>query len=250
MNKTFSAVIVEKEDKDSKHLIKLISEELSGIKVLSALKDSCTAIRKIHQKHPDILFLDVELDKRNAFDIINELKRDNHLPSVVLVTKNRKYAVEAFKAGVIDYLIKPIQKEDLERVYSKLIFYHKKDIYKEYYFPKVTAEYYQKLRFNTRSGYILVAPDELIYCESDGNYSVLHLKKEIRKVICMNLNKLTEKLSMYRFKRISRYHIINEIFLNEVDRSKQECTLSCNNQTIKLKYSPKYMNGTSWGVGS
>ncbi len=244
MDRQINVILVDDEPEAINYLNILIDENFPNVKVLACASTVNEAIRKTYQKHPDLILLDIVLDDGDGFDLVKELEEEGHLPYIVFVTAYDKYAIDAFKANALDYLLKPVGADDLKRSLDKFYKLHERENQSKQ-IHKLLQTYFPKLRFNTRNGYIMIAPDELIYCESDGNYSTLFLKDNKQKVVTINLNRLNGKLNKLGFKRISRYNIINEKYLSEVNRGRQECILSCNNQMIKLKYSPKFMNGMS-----
>jgi DNA-binding LytR/AlgR family response regulator len=83
---------------------------------------------------------------------------------------------------------------------------------------------HRKLRFNTRSGYILIHPDEIFYIEADANYSEIYLSKDKREVVSMNLGAVEEILPN-QFIRISRSLIINSQYLTKLSSVNKKCIL-------------------------
>lgn len=236
MEREINVMIVDDEQEAIDYLSILLKENFPDINIVATAGSSKEALEKAFRKHPDLVFLDIKIDAKNGFDILNELKKENHTPHIVFVTAYNQYAVEAFKVNALDYLLKPVDNEELNRAVSK--FYEQKG--KDLQFQNIhnfLNNHRPKIRFNTRAGYILIHPDEIVYCQSDGNYTEIYLKDKSKKLVCYNLKNFLEQLPDVQFKRISRYYIINEKYLSEVDRGKQKCKLIVEGETIELKYS-------------
>lgn len=238
MDNEIKVMIVDDEQEAIDLLVILLSENFSNIKVVATARKSDEAINLVCRKHPDIIFLDIEIDTQNGFDVVEKLKQENHLPHIIFVTAYNKYAVDAFKTNALDYLLKPLDTKDLIRAIDKFAEQREKELQHQDIKNHIN-NYQPKIKFNTQNGYILVNPEEVVYCESDGNYSHLYLKDQSKKTVCYNLRNLFKQLPHPQFKRISRYYLVNENFLSEVNRGKQECILSVNEKEIILNFSSK-----------
>ncbi|MCF8367718.1 MAG: LytTR family transcriptional regulator [Bacteroidales bacterium] len=82
-----------------------------------------------------------------------------------------------------------------------------------------------RIKLNTREGYILIDPNEIIFCRADGSYTEIHQTTSSTEVSTFNLGKIADYLTAKNFFRISRSAIINLNFLKEVNRKKKTCTL-------------------------
>jgi len=242
MSDEITAIIVDDEPEAIEYLSTLLKEEAPEITITATAKSTDEAINKAFRKHPDIIFLDINLGIKNGFDVIKELEQDNHVPYIIFITAYEKYAVEAFKTNASAYLLKPVDPEDLKFAVEQFKKQREKDTLQRD-IRNMASHFHPKIRLNTRTGFILLPPEEIIYCESDGNYTRLHLKDQSQKIVSLNLTTLLKHIANPKFKRISRFYIINEDYLVEVDRVKQECFLTVNGLSIALKYSSRFMKG-------
>ncbi|HKI88079.1 MAG TPA: LytTR family DNA-binding domain-containing protein, partial [Draconibacterium sp.] len=222
------------------YLSTLLKEEAPEITITATAKNTTEAVDRTFRKHPDIIFLDINLENKNGFDVLKELKMSGHVPYIIFVTAHEKYAVEAFKTNALAYLLKPVDPEDLRFAVDQFIEQKEKDTLQKNILNLIN-HFQPKIRFNTRTGFILVPPEEIVYCESEGNYTKLHLKDQSQKMVSLNLNNFLKQAGNPKFKRISRFYVINEDYLVEVDRGRQKCILSVNGQLITLKYTPRFM---------
>lgn len=242
MNDEIKAVIVDDEQEAIDYLSVLLQENFPEINIVATANSSGDALEKIFRKNPDLLFLDIKIDNKTGFDILLEIEKENHFPYIVFVTAYNIFAVDAFKANALDYLLKPVDAEDLRNAVSKFFTQKQKDLQFEN-LQNLLVQQNKKIRFNTRTGFVLINPDQIVFCEADGNYSEIQLINQSKVVVCLNLKNLMKELPAKHFKRISRSHIINEEFLSEVDRSQQKCILSVNGSNFQLSYSPLRMTG-------
>ncbi len=238
MNKRISVLIVDDEQEAIDYLSILIKENFPEFEIVGSAMKSKVAVQKIYRFHPDLLFLDIKIDEKDGFDILKDIKNDKHFPHVIFVTAFDHFAIEAFKVNAIDYLLKPVEKEELKRAVIKYLDLTEKESYLEN-IKNLFSSRNGKIRFNSRTGYILIDPDDIFYCQSDGNYSEIYLVDGSRKIVTYNLRTLITLLTDESFTRISRFHVINENYLSEVDKGKHICMLKSGSTQISLSYSSR-----------
>jgi len=94
-----------------------------------------------------------------------------------------------------------------------------------------------KLRFNTRQGFILISPAEIVFCQADWNYTEIYLGNEKKEVVSMNIGKIEEMLSPDQFLRINRSIIINQLFIGKLDRKSRVIIVKADHEIFKFKVS-------------
>jgi DNA-binding LytR/AlgR family response regulator len=161
---------------------------------------------------------------------------------VVFVTAHPEFAVNAVKISAFDYLLKPVMMTELQDTILRFKAMKLKSQTKDDHTPVPGGpSSHCKLKFNTRTGYILVSPADIIYCEADVNYTTLHLGKDRREVITINIGKIEEILAPHAFYRISRSILINQAYLSRADRQKRQCILEKGEEKIILEISPNHI---------
>lgn len=111
-------VIIEDEELSAKRLAKMISEIIPSAKLLAKLESVSKSLVWFKENpKPDLIFLDIQLNDGNAFDILKEI---NDYPKIIFTTAYEQYALDAFKHNSIDYLLKPIEASELKRAFEKL----------------------------------------------------------------------------------------------------------------------------------
>ncbi len=233
MNRQHTAMVIDDEPEAIEFLQDLIRENCPELNIISSSLTSKIAVKNYFKYLPELLFLDIHMDSKDGFGILNEIYVHHSTPYVIFVTAFEEYAIKAFKQDAIDYLLKPVDPDDLKHAVSKFISRREKDSQAD----KINAfigRYQRRVRFNTREGFILLDAKDILYCEADRNYSKIYLTSGKQEIVSMNLGGLEEKLPAFNFKRISKSYIINIEYLYKVDRKKKICSLINNGNSIVL----------------
>jgi two-component system, LytTR family, response regulator len=213
---------------DEKNAIMLLGEMLKRFDdvVLAGFADNVDdGLNLILTFRPHIVFLDIKLHEENGFELITRLKDFDINPVFVMVTGYNQFGLEALKAGAFDYLLKPVDPNELLRVISRL---RLKQSLSHNSFPE------KKIRFNTQGGFILVNPDEILYCKADANYTDIYLINNHKYTISLNIGSIERILTPPAFFRISRSVIINIKYLTEINRGKKICLLTAATENVTL----------------
>lgn len=219
------ALIVDDEEEARDILANLLTD-FSDIDVVGKENSVDAALLAIFKSQPDIVFLDIDMPNKNGFDLINELQAFKIKPTIIFVTAFDHYAIDAIKCAAFDYIMKPVDIDDLQLCIAK----YKAEIDTAQVSDKISdllrSLNKEKIKFNTRDGFVFIDTDEIIYCKADGNYSNIYLRNNgSKQTVSLNLGSLLEMLPD-NFSRINRSIVINRFFLKEVNRKKRECRLS------------------------
>ncbi len=225
MDQQITALVVD-DDKRSREVLSLHLRSIPGITVIGAARDADEALHMLMDKVPDILFLDVEMPGKTGFDLVADLKRRNIQTCVVFQTAFNHYAIQAIKTAAFDYLMKPIDPDELREVVAKYRVSHKKEGFED----KIDRlldhlNPHKKIKLHTSRGFILIDPNEIYYCEADWNYSIVYYGDQQKETLCINLGKLLEMLPSTYFFRINRSIAINTRYLTCVSRKTHKCTI-------------------------
>lgn len=236
INQPVRVLIVDDEERARDLLERLISR-FSGVEVCGKASSADEALEMVIAGQPDLVFLDVQMPEKNGFQLVEYLKKYMLNTPVVFVTAHAEFAIPALKVSAFDYLLKPVMMEQLNE--TILRFKAEKVRRRQEKTFEKRPETPGKLKFNTRTGYVLIAPDEIIYCEADVNYTTFHLGNDNTEVVTVNLGHVEEMLST--FYRISRSILINSAFLKKADRLKRKCLLEKGTEKIWLDISPQHI---------
>ena len=152
--------------------------------ILGECKNGTEAIRAVHQKNPDLIFLDVQMPDLNGLEVVAQLKTD---PLIIFVTAFDQYALDAFDIHAVDYLLKPFDDErffeSLERAKRQLALqqtsqFKSKLLTLMQEFQAETDQYLSVVTIKDRGKTRQIALDDVFSIEADGNYLALQLQNE------------------------------------------------------------------------
>jgi two-component system LytT family response regulator len=186
-------------------------------------------VRALRELKPELLFLDVQMPEGDGFDVLREIGV-KHMPAVIFVTAYDEFAVRAFDAQALDYLVKPLQvsrfDEALERMRERLRSVKAVDLSRKLSALLAAREKEnarQRILVSTAAGDLLIDADEIDWIEADDYYAAIHAR-EGRHLIRESLASLEQRLDQLRFVRVHRSAIVNLDFVSEV-RNKDGETL-------------------------
>ena len=215
MNAKINAIIIDDERKNRELLQLLLIEHCPHITILGMANSAANGYDLIHQFKPDLVFLDIEMPGENGFDL---LKKFNHVDfSVVFVTAYDKYAIKAFKFSAADYLLKPVDEEELIQAVDKVSKRKKSELN---VITESTIHNYKNMRnennrlaLSTLEGLIFVEIPEITRCKADGKYTWIFLNNKKEILATKNLGEFDDFLKEYNFIRIHHSHLVNPAFI-------------------------------------
>ena len=214
-----------------------------SLEVVGSYGTAENALKEVIQKNPQLILLDVELPGKSGFEFLADLQRLNIHPCVIFTTAYDHYAIQAIKHAAFDYLLKPIDLDELALTINRFLssslqcgIEEKIDRLLAHVNPK------NKLRFNTRQGFILISPNDIIYCQADWNYTEVYLGKEKKEVVTLNIGKVGEMLPSDQFFRINRSVMVNINFLEKLSRKNRMLTLTYSGDAFIFKVSKSRIN--------
>lgn len=194
------------------------------------------ALLLMEKYNPGLVYLDIELNKGNAFDFLEAAK--DYRFEVVFITAYSNFAVKAFRYQVIDYLLKPIDINDLKEATTRAV--NRIDL-KETKHSEV--EILQLLKQNlgikkigvpSNDAMLFIDIDEIVHCEAKGGYSLITLINNKTSVITKNLKELEELLPSNIFIRVHNSWIINIKYLRKYFRGKNSYIEMDNGSTVAV----------------
>lgn len=205
------AVIVDDEPKAIQSLSWELSNFNNDIEIIETFTEADKAIKYINENSIDCLFLDIEMPTMDGFQLLERLNQRDF--PVVITTAYNEYAIKALKNEAIDYLLKPIDTDDLEATIDRIKIHHQKNNNSEK-FEKILSSFNQKfnrrkITINTDGKLIFLEQSEILFVESDGNYSSIHTTLNKKIVVTKKLKEINELLPDEHFFRIHNSFVIN-----------------------------------------
>ena len=205
------AVIIDDEPKAIQGLSWELSNFSDELEVIATFSEPEKALHYLKNTDLDCLFLDVEMPTMDGFQFLEKLEKKDF--AVVITTAYNEYAIKALKKEAIDYLLKPIDSDDLRETIAKIKRYSSRTINTDK-FERILLNFNnrlnnKKITINTDGKLVFLEPDDILYAESDGNYSTLYLLNNKKIVLTKKLKEVSELLPSDHFFRIHNSYIIN-----------------------------------------
>lgn len=191
------------------------------IQVIGTCSDSRTAKSVIESLQPDILFLDIEMPWMSGFELLDTLEEiDFHL---IFVTAYDQFAIKAFEYFALDYLLKPVSRESIERVITKVKDIQKKTSNDDVHLLVQTIKQQQKevhkIALPVKNGYEFYDHSEIVRCEADANYTKVFLVTGQSLLVSKPLKTVAIMLDHPNFFRPHQSHLINLTYMKKFDKS-------------------------------
>lgn len=175
------------------------------------------AIKKINELKPQLLFLDVEMPHMNGFQMLEQIPKINF--EVIFTTSYDQYAITAFKFSALDYLLKPVDREELQRAVQKVIKKITPPVSQqlEILLQKINqpTAAVQRIALPTMQGLEFVPVDSIIRCSSNNNYTEFFLADKKKLLVSRTLKEVEDMLADHSFLRVHNSYIVN---LNAITR--------------------------------
>lgn len=200
------AVILDDEASGSSLLQYKLQGFASIISVAKIFNDPLIALQEIHELKPDVLFLDVEMPAMNGFQFLEQISYFSF--EVIFVTAYNIYTLDALRAGALDYLLKPVDPDELGKALNKL---KAKMLSKANLDSNAAKDQNDDARIvlHTAEGIYFVKRQELIKIEAMSNYSIFYLANRSKIIVSRTLKEYEALLDGPQFIRVNRGVIIN-----------------------------------------
>jgi two-component system LytT family response regulator len=235
------AIIVDDEPSCCESLSILLGKYCPEVEIAAICNSGENALKEIDLQKPQLVFLDIEMPNMNGFEMLEKLPTINF--DLIFTTSYDQYAIKAIHISALDYLLKPIDREELKKAIQKIIQRQQPPL------PQQLEILLQKLHqpgnpmlkiaVPTMDGLRMIQIDSIIHCASEGNYTIFFLKDKQKITASRNLKEIEEILEGYSFIRVHHSFIVN---LNEIEKyvkGEGGYLLMSNNSTIDVSRSRK-----------
>jgi len=210
---------------DELHCIKSLENDLrtycSPIQIIASCQSAREGILAIKKNRPDLVFLDVEMPWMNGFEMLEMLEGINF--SVIFTTAHDEFAAKAFRISAIDYLLKPIDSNDLQEAVKKA----GKKLDEGNNLQNVTnllrnirkSSVEQRIALPHREGYEFAEVTSIVYCQAEGAYTKIFFGEKRNMLISRSLGEIEELLPTEIFLRIHHSTIVNVYYIAQFFRT-------------------------------
>ena len=231
---------------DEKHCLETLTWQLQKFCPDINISGSCETAEKalsiLQNEEIDLVFLDIEMPHMNGFELLQHLET---IPfEIIFTTAYDMFAVKAFRFSALDYLLKPIDKDELVAAVAKVKEKKKQSIrpeqldilFQNLYGRKQAS---QKIALPTLNGLEFVLANDIIHCQSEGNYTHIFLQDNTKYLICRTLKETEELLSGHNFFRVHHSHTINLNHIKKYIKGDGGYVIMSNNASINVSRSRK-----------
>lgn len=236
--KTIRTILVDDEPRGLSSMEKLLEMNCPDVNILASCNSVDTAVQRIRQLDPDLIFLDIAMPVKNGFDLLKEVKEPRF--EVIFITAYNQFMIEAFHFSAIDYLVKPVDDELLINAVSRA----KRRLEEKAGSKNIEALLHNlqqkqspnnmKLCLPSMKGFQVVALSEILYAESQGNYTNFHFADQ--RPICTSkpIHEYEELLMDQGFVRIHKSCIINLLHVKEYLRGEGGSIILSNGHLVEV----------------
>jgi two-component system LytT family response regulator len=236
-----NAILIDDERNNLDNLRQLLATYCPQVKVAGTAINAIEGTKAIHELQPDLVFLDIQMPGKSGFELLKEL---NHYDfEVIFVTAFDQFAIQAVKFAAVDYLLKPVNIDDLQAAVSRAevrsrqrrqnlqlenlisILQHRKEEH------RIALSTLKETRFVNTSG--------IIRCESSNNYTIFFLETGEKLTVSKPIFEYEEILKPYGFIRPHQSHLVNRHFIKSLMKEDGGYLLMENGSQIPISRSKK-----------
>ena len=230
------AIIIDDERHCTDRLVNLLKND-QVVKLVGTANNIEQGVELINSLRPDLIFLDVQIGPDTGFDLLKKIPHRNF--EVIFTTAHEHYAIQAIKFSAIDYLLKPVDRDDLNVALNKLT----DEISRKTTSAKLDTLLHniekkndglKKIIVPTVSGLEFLNVSDIIRCESDINYTTLFLNEKRKLLVARTLKDFEELLSDHNFFRVHNSHLINLVYIKSYHKGKGGSVLLTDGSEVEV----------------
>jgi two-component system LytT family response regulator len=237
------SVIIDDEQHCVRALVSDLEQHCPSIAVLDSCYSAKEGIMTIKKLNPDLVFLDVEMPWMNGFEMLEVLGEVNF--SVIFTTAHDEFAAKAFRISAVDYLLKPIDANDLKAAVQKVErkmdegsnLQHISNLLRNIRQPSIE----QKIALPQREGYEFIEVSSIIYCQAEGAYTKVFITDKKTMLISRTLGDVEELLPPEIFQRIHHSTLINVTYISQFLRTDGGYVVLKNGEKLSVSKARKEM---------
>ena len=215
------AILVDDEENSLNALQEKIMRHCSELEIVAACNEPSKAIEAINRLRPDVLFLDIEMPGMNGFTLLQNLQYKNF--ELIFVTAYDHYAIKAIRYSALDYLVKPVEIDDLKAAVERAFQNRNSPVSKQQFELLMenvnsAAKPFKRLAVPSYDGLHFIKIEDIIYLEAQVNYTHIHINNKQKYVVSRTIKDFEELLPADIFLRIHNSYIINKDYVEKYIR--------------------------------
>lgn len=224
------AIIIDDEERGIDVLFEMLSRYCPDVNICSTAFDIVTGTEMIRQYQPDVVFLDIEMPGKNGFELLEQFGDIDF--EIIFVTAYNEYAIRALRFSALDYLLKPVNIDELQgavqRLKDKQQYTARQDRLRHLKETVAESNPFRKIVLSTATGYYFVNIGDIIYCEADKSYTHIFLESKVKYTASKSLREFDELLKNHSFFRIHKSYLVN---MNKVAMVNKDLQVIMSNKT-------------------
>ena len=213
------ALVIDDENRTRDLIAKMINSFGLDIKAISAGESVVSGLKAIEEHSPDIVFLDIQMPDGTGFDLLRSLPNKSF--EVIFITAHEEFAIKAIKFSALDYILKPIDADELKAAVERAIKSlgsKKEEIQFDALQLNIQPNQKRRLVLKTHESVHVVELDSIIRCESERNYTSFFINGGKKIVVSKTLKDYEILLAGHNFLRVQQSHLINLDFVSRYDK--------------------------------
>jgi len=193
-------------------------EDFPEVDICETASSALEAVKLIKKLKPQLLFLDVNLQDDTGFDVLECIT--GLQVAVIFTTAHEEYALKAIKVDAVDFLLKPIDFDDLTSSIEKVKkLFSTEMAASQHVAQKGETELAEKLAIPTKDGHTFIDIRDILYIQADSSYSTIFLENQKTMLVSRRLKAFEDSLSTKEFVRAHKSHLVNLRHIQEIKRS-------------------------------
>lgn len=235
-------ILVEDEVKARETLANMLGLYCPSVEIIDQADCVERGVKSIQYNNPDLVILDIQMPDGTGFDLLKKLKTHNF--KLVFVTAYEEHAIKAFKFSAIDYLLKPVDAEDLVETITKierLIEYEHNQIKLKALLENIEniSTEVKKIVLKTSESIHIVKVKDIIRCESSSNYTQFFFHDGKKLLVSKTLKEYDELLSDYGFFRVHQSHLVNTQYIKSFEKGEGGFLVMTDESKIPVSFRKK-----------
>ncbi len=237
-------VIIDDENRTRNLIRKMVESFGLDVTCNAEGQDLKSGLKVIQEEDPDIVLLDIQMPDGSGFDLLNLV--ENKRFKVIFITAHEEFAIKAIKFSAFDYILKPVDADELEKTLKKAI----TEIKEENQFTINDTQYAalsqniipkqkQRLVLKTQESIYVVDLKDIIRCEADRNYTSFYLHNKTKILVSKTLKEYDLMLSPFNFLRVQQSHLINLDYVDRYDKGQGGAVVMKDGSQVPLSQSKR-----------
>ncbi|PKP01423.1 MAG: hypothetical protein CVU11_15275 [Bacteroidetes bacterium HGW-Bacteroidetes-6] len=234
-------VVVDDEEKARKS-ISFLLKDFSDVEIVGEASSASEAVTVIEKIRPDLVFLDVVMPQQSGFDLLDKLLLLGLNDfDVIFLTAHEEFAIKAFKYAAFDYLLKPIDKQELTEALIRFRNKKKTDLESR---AETLNSFFSDNKIRVSLYYdgcvMLINPEEIVWLEANRAHTKIWFNDGKEQIVSQNMGQIETKLNPNYFIKVHKSRIINKKYLLRFVRSDKTLVIKCGNEEVSVRAATRF----------